>query len=65
MKSLIISVFVTSLQKSYGMAYNQFSNKNGIDCMEVDADNGLTLAVMAWIFSTWNHEKAERETIGF
>ena len=33
--------------------------------MEVDVDNGLTLAVMAWIFSTWNHEKAERETIGF
>ena len=45
-KSLIISVFDTSLQKLYGMARNQFLNKNGIDCTEVGIDNGLTLSVM-------------------
>ena len=45
-KSLIISVFDTSLQKLYGMARNQFLNKNGIDCTEVGIDNGLTLPVM-------------------
>ena len=51
----LISVFVTSVQKLYGMACNQCSNKNGIDCMEVGMDNGLTLPVMGWTFSTWNH----------